>query len=63
MLATIAVRREPGTFCFITDAEFAIAPELTAQALATVRESEGVTVVVPIEAALANGFEPDFEAA
>ncbi len=63
MLASIAVHREPGTFCFISDASSDIAPELAAQSLATVREAEGMTHVVPVEAARSHGIEPHYEAA
>jgi len=54
MLQTIAVDRRPGTFCFLAGAV-----ELAADAWATVREQEGLSVVVPVDVAREHGFEPD----
>lgn len=55
MLATIAVDRRPGTFCFVTDVG-----ALADSAQAMVQEDEGPTVVVPIEVAREHGIEPEF---
>ena len=63
MLATIAVDRRPGTYCFLTVANDVDADQLIDQALATIREDEGLTAVVTVETARAQGFEPDYEAA
>ncbi len=55
MLATIAVERRPGLFCFVTGHD-----ELAATAEATVREEEGISAIVSIEVARRRGIEPDF---
>ena len=57
MLATIAVDRRPGSFCFVTNAD-----DLADSAVATVHEAEGLTAVVPVEVVRDRGDEPDFEA-
>ncbi len=58
MLQTIAVDRRPGTFCFLAEAV-----DLAADAEATVREQEGLTVVVRVDVAREHNFEPDLELA
>lgn len=58
MLSTIAVDQQPGTFCFVTDDS----DKLVEQAYATVREPEGLSLVVPIEVAREHGFTPEFQA-
>lgn len=58
MLSTISVARRPGLFCFLTNEA-----DLIPEAEAPIREDEGLTVVVRLEAARANGIEPDFVAA
>lgn len=58
MLATISVQRRPGLFCFVTGHD-----DLGSSAEATVREAEGLTVVVPVDVAHSRGITPDFVAA
>lgn len=58
MLATIAVDRRPGSFCFVTNAD-----HLVDVAAASVFEEEGLTVVVSVETARQHGYHPDFVAA
>lgn len=59
MLASLDVRRRPGTYTFVSG-EW---PELVTVAVATVLEDEGVTLVVRVEDARAAGAPVEFEAA
>lgn len=61
MLATIAVDRRPGTFCFLSGDR--LDATVIEQAEATISEDEGLTAVVTVDVARANGFEPGYEAA
>lgn len=58
MLSSIAVVRRPGSFCFLANVD-----DMVESAAATVREEEGLTVVVTVDVARDRGFEPDFVAA
>jgi len=59
MLATLDVERRPGTFAFVTGDH----PAFAASAVASVRETEAMTWVVPTEIAMEVGLDVDFEAA
>jgi hypothetical protein len=59
MLSTLEVERRPGTFTYVTG-EW---PALAAGAAATVVETEGVTLVVTVEAAEAAGARFEFRGA
>lgn len=59
MLATLDVERRSGTWTFVSG-EW---PDLVPAASASVVEAEGVTLVVPVEAARAAGAPVEFEAA
>ena len=59
MLATLEVERRPGTFTYVTG-EW---PSLSAAAHASVVEAEGLTLVVPVEAAEAAGAPVVFRGA
>lgn len=55
MLATIEVERRPGSFAFVSNAD-----DLAGAAEAMVREAEGVSVVVSLQAAEDSGRRPGF---
>jgi uncharacterized protein len=59
LLATIDVERRPGIFAVVTGDH----PGFAAVAAASVSESEGMTWVVPVDAAQAAGIDVDFVAA
>lgn len=58
LLATLDVERRPGTYTFVVDGP----PEMDIVAQAVVDESEGRTLVVPVDAALRSGLDVVFEA-
>ena len=58
MLATITVDHRPGLYCFVTGHD-----DLLSSAEATVREDEGLTLVVSVDVARRHGIEPEFVAA
>ena len=58
MLSTIVVDRRPGSYCFV-----AAEHHLEAHAEASVREDEGLCLVVPVDVAVNSGQQPDFVAA
>lgn len=62
MLRTLQVERRPGVFAFLTLGPDA-AERWRAQSLATITETEGITVVVPADTARAAGHGDAFEAA
>ena len=59
MLDSLDVDQRPGTFVFVTDAD----PDLRPDAVAMIEESEGTTLVLPVEVARRAGLEVGFEAA
>lgn len=59
MLASLDVERRPGLFAFVSGDH----PGLRATAVAMIEETEGTTLVVPVDAARAEGVEIEFEAA
>ena len=59
MLATLDVERRPGRFAFVSGDH----PGLRAAAVAMIEEAEGMTLVVPVDAARAAGIDIEFEAA
>lgn len=61
MLATLDVDARPGTFAFVSVAAHDAA--LDALASARIDEAEGVTYVMPADAARARGVDAPFEAA
>lgn len=60
MLASLTVTRRPGIFTFVTIEE---PVDLTAEIHAVVQESEGVTLIVTTDTALARGWEVSLQAA
>ena len=58
MLDTLTVERRPGSYCFVTGVD-----SLADQAVASIREPEGLSLIVTADAARALGVEPDFIAA
>lgn len=66
MLASLTADESPGTFCFVSmgpDIDARVRERLRTHARATVSEEEGLTLVVPVERARAEGIDPDFTAA
>jgi len=67
MLASVKVSRRDDWYCFVTSAAAEISESematLSEWAEATVREAEGLSLVVPVERARAHGLEPEFIAA
>lgn len=61
VLAALSLRQEPGTYTFVSHPT--PPPSLLAKARATIREPEGVTVVVSVDDAIALGCVAEFEAA
>jgi hypothetical protein len=61
MLRSLTVERRPGVFAFISIEQ--PSGELAAQAVAMVEEPEGITLVLPADAAREAGLTPVFEAA
>ena len=59
MLATLDVERRPGRFAFVSGDH----PGLRAAAVAMIEEAEGMTLVVPVDAARSAGIDIEFEAA
>jgi hypothetical protein len=59
MLSSLDVSRRPGRFAFVTGDH----PTLRRAALAMIDESEGPTLVVPVDEAREAGLAVDFEAA
>ena len=59
MLATLDVERRPGRCAFVSGDH----PGLRAAAVAMIEEAEGMTLVVPVDAARAAGIDIEFEAA
>lgn len=58
MIAGAVPDRVPGAFVFASVADPARAAALAPLALATMREAEGLSLVLPLDAALAAGVDP-----
>jgi len=64
MLRSLSVERRPGLFAYVSvDVSDDRDASLVARAAAMVEESEGVTLVLPVDVARAAGLTPAFEAA
>jgi hypothetical protein len=65
MLRSLTVERRPGLFAYVAVDVAVDRPDasLLARAAAMVEESEGVTLVLPVDVARAAGLTPVFEAA
>ena len=61
MLRSLTVERRPGVFAYVSVER--PSAELVSLAAAVVEESEGVTLVLPVDAARDAGLTPVFEAA
>jgi hypothetical protein len=59
MLSTLDVERRSGTYTFVTGDH----PDLTDEALAVIEESEGTTLVLPVDVVRRAGLTVAFEAA
>ena len=64
LICTLEPELNEGVYAFVSvpDASLVSADVVTADVLATMREPEGVTMVVPLEVAQAAGLTPMFEA-
>lgn len=56
LLRGLAPERRPGIWVFATTADAGLAARLAPEALATFREAEGLTLILPLEAARAAGL-------
>ncbi len=57
MISSMAPRRSPGRFVFCTLHGTAPSDTLVAKAVASFREAEGVSLILPLEAAQVAGFD------
>ena len=58
LLARLAPRLQPGAFVFASLADPALAARAAPRAIATMREDEGLSVILPLDAATALGIAP-----
>jgi len=57
MIRSMAPRRAPGQFVFCTMADHPAEAALVAQAIASFREGEGLSLILPIDVAAQAGFD------